>query len=68
MMASSIEPSDGYQGWSWWAVVTPVWAALPGEPHIGPQEKHASTDCLGFSQRALSGCKEVVPQISQPLL
>ena len=37
-------------------------------PYIGPQEKQASTDCPGFSQRALSGCKEGVPQISQPLL
>lgn len=56
-MASSIEPSDGYQGWSWWAVVTPVWA-VTGEPCIGPQEKHASTDCLGFSQRASVGVKK----------
>lgn len=67
-MASSIEPSDGHQGWSWWAVVTPVGCSARRACRPAPR-RNMLAQAARASARGLSvGCKEGVPQISQPLL
>lgn len=67
-MASSIEPSDGHQGWSWWAVVTPVGCSARRAPRWALRRNMLAQTARASAKGLSVGCKEGVPQISQPLL